>query len=106
MKTVTTSLQLDADICNLVDSPIRGCTGSVGLQVNIPADWQSRILAGQTVPGCSYHKLDPVNGVLIVSDKAIAQLLIPAVVSSLTAGQQTEVVSLNAKLAAAAVQGN
>jgi hypothetical protein len=58
--------------------------------VDIPADWQSRILASQQVPGCNYYSLQ-LEGVgaldaLYVSAFVESQLSIPAIVNSLPAG--------------------
>ena len=98
MKTVA-AIQLDADICNTVDPPVRGCHAGFGIHVLIPADYQARILAGEDMPGCNYHRLD--SGQLVVSDVAIAQLSIPAVINLLSASLKAEAAILNTKLASA-----
>ncbi len=104
--------QADADLCNVVDAPARGCNTSLGLQIIIPPDWQARIAAGQVVPGCTYHALQQegpvggpfVNDALVVTDRAAAQLALPAVINALTLQQQTQAAALNTKLASAVQQ--
>jgi hypothetical protein len=96
-KKIAAAVQLDADTCNAVDPPVRGCHAGIGIHVDIPADWLTRILAGQQVPGCSYHAID--GSELTVSDRAIAQLAIPAVVNALPAPLKAEAPLLVTKLA-------
>ncbi len=101
--------QADADLCNAIESPSRGCPAGGGVQVAIPSDWQARIAAGQAVPGCTYYKPtvdDAAVSSLVVSDRAVARLGLPAIVNALTAPQQAQAVLLNIKLAAAAVVGS
>lgn len=96
------AVQLDADTCNAVDAPVQGCHAGGGLHVAIPGDWQARIAAGQQVPGCSYHAID-VTGGLTVSDFAIAQLSIPAIVNALPAQLKAQAALLAVKLSTAQV---
>jgi len=94
------AVQLDADVCNNIDPPARGCHAGPGAHVVIPADWQARILAGQQVPGCSYYSLDGTDS-LLVGNNAIAQLAIPAIVNGLSAPLKAQVALLQTKLASA-----
>jgi len=94
------AVQLDADVCNAVDPPVRGCHAGAGLHIDIPADWAARIAAGQQVPGCSYHTL-ALDGSLVVSDTAIAQVAKPAVSNALPAPLKAEAPLLVTKLATA-----
>lgn len=98
---LNTATQADADLCNAVDPPVLGCPAGAGIQIVFPVDWQARIAAGQLVPGCTYHQTN--SGVLFVSDRAAAQLAIPAVVNTLTAPQQLQAAALNTKLQTAQV---
>lgn len=95
------AVQLDADVCNAIDPPVRGCHAGDGLHVDIPPDWLARILAGQAVPGCNYCALRSDG--LVVSDVALAQLAIPAVVNALPSALKTEAPLLQTKLATAVV---
>lgn len=70
--------QTDADLCNAIEPPVRGCHAGEGLHVAIPSDWQARILAGQHVPGCSYAATavnDESQVTLLVSDRVLAALV-------------------------------
>jgi len=102
MKVISGAVQADADICNTVDPPTKGCHAGSGLHVVIPSDFAARILAGQSVSGCSYCDVKS-DGTLCVTDRAQAQLLIPAVVAALPVPLQTEVAPLNTKLAAGVI---
>jgi hypothetical protein len=93
------ALQVDADICNALDQPTRGCYAGEGPHVDIPADWATRIAAGQFVPGCSYHAVDASG--LTVSDAALAKLAIPAEVNKLRALLKDAVPAFSVKLASA-----
>lgn len=100
--------QLDADVCNNIDPPVIGCHAGAGLHVTIPGDWQARILAGQQVPGCSYHTLQPEVGTatidaLVVTSAAVTQVAIPAVVNALSAPLKAQAALLQTKLASAIV---
>lgn len=94
-------VQADADLCNAIEPPARGCSAGGGAQVAIPGDWQSRITLGQDVPGCTYYK--PIGGSMCVSDLACARLATPAIVNALTAPQQAQAAALNIKLSTAQV---
>ncbi len=97
------AVQLDADVCNHIEPPARGCHAGVGPHIAIPADWATRILAGQHVPGCTYYALD--GDALTVADIAIARLGVPAIVNSLPAGPiRGHAAALIAKLAQAPLQ--
>ena len=98
----STAVQADVDLLNIVDPPSKGCPAGRGVQIDIPPDWQARIALGQVVPGCTQHHIEQ-GGSLYVTDRAVAQLLIPAVVNSLSAPQQSQVALLNAKLAVAQI---
>lgn len=98
-KLVAVAAQADADLCNALELPSKGCQAGGGLQLTIPIDWQARVAAGQDVPGCTYAK--PIAGSLYVDDFTQQQLAIPAVISALTAPQQAQAAALNAKLATA-----
>jgi hypothetical protein len=79
----TGAIQGDADICNraTVDAPVAGVHIGPGIHITIPADWQSRCIAGEVIPGCNSHKIDvSATAVIsiIVSDKANANARIPA----------------------------
>lgn len=105
----TAATQADADVCNAVDPPARGCHAGEGLHVVIPADWQARILAGQQVPGCTYHTLQAEGlastlDALTVSDSVVAQLAIPAVVNALSAPLKAQATLLQVKLLTAISQ--
>jgi len=84
-KRIAGAVQLDADVCNNLEAPTRGCDAGGGIHVVIPADWATRVLAGQQVPGCTYYAVDS-SGALNVSAAIEAGLGIPAVVNSLPAG--------------------
>ena len=98
------AVQLDADVCNNINPPVRGCHAGGGIHVAIPPDWAARILAGQVVQGCSYYQLlTQTNGdiSLLVDDFAIGQLAIPAIVNGLSAPLKAQAGLLQAKLATA-----
>lgn len=82
--------QTDIDICNAVQVPTPGCSGGAGRHIVIPGDFLARIAIGQNVPGCTYSKLEE-DGSLFVNDRVQLQISIPAIVQTLTPGQQTEV---------------
>lgn len=102
MKLIAVATQADADVCNALVPPVPGCNAGGGIHIVIPPDFAARIAAGQEVPGCSYAHLE-ADGSLIVSDRVVAQIAVPAVVNALSAPQQAEAAALNAKLATAVV---
>jgi hypothetical protein len=51
--------QDDADVCNAIQAPTKGCDAGPGVHIAIPPDWLARIKAGEHVPGCTYHALQP-----------------------------------------------
>lgn len=95
------AVQLDADVCNNIELPVRGCHAGAGLHVDIPADWQARILSGQKVPGCSYFAL--VLDALLVDDFLDGQLQISAIVNALPAALKAQAALLKVKLLTATV---
>lgn len=106
VKRIAAAVQVDADLCNALDPPVIGTHIGAGIHVTIPGDWQARILAGQDVLGCQYHRIEtagPFAGNMTVSPVVQAQLATPAVVNALTAPQQTQAAALNAKLSTAQV---
>ncbi len=104
MKRITSgAVQLDADVCNNLEAPARGCDAGAGIHVVIPADWSTRVLASQQVPGCTYYAVD-IAGALDVSVAIETALGIPAVVNTLPAGAiRGQAAVLLAKLASAQV---
>lgn len=54
-----------------------------GLHAVIPKDWLERCLAGETVPGCTYAKVE--DGLLYVSDTAQERVADPNVTKDLPA---------------------
>lgn len=115
-KVISGATQADADIANALDPPVAGVhvgTAIPGVRhVVIPPDFAARIAAGQDVPGCNYHKIQPVfmvgtgvqvDTVLVVSDAAQTKLAIPAEVSKLPAPLQAQCSALATKLASGTV---
>lgn len=105
-KLVATAAQADADLCNLLEPPAQGAPAGGGAHVVIPADWATRILGGQQVPGCTYYMVEtagPFAGSLTVGAVAQAQLANPSVTNALSAPQKAQAAALNAKLAAASI---
>lgn len=101
------AVQADADVCNNVEPPARGCHAGAGVHVDIPPDWQARILAGQQVPGCTYYALQQGDAMALdeldVSDIAVSRLATPAIVNALSAPLKAQAALLNIKLATAVV---
>jgi len=102
IKTISGATQADADLCNVLDPPSKGCHAGGGIHVTIPPDWQARIAAGQDVPGCSYYRVAE-NGTIAIADQVPMQLAIPAVIAALTPPQQAEAATLTTKLSVAVV---
>jgi hypothetical protein len=102
-KQVATPVQADCDVLNVLSAPTKGCDAGGGLHIVIPADWQTRILAGQQVPGCTYHKLDP-DGTLTVSSLAQTNIANPVLVNAMSLPQQTAAATLLTKLSTATVE--
>lgn len=101
-KQVLAAAQTDADVCNALQPPVRGCDAGPGLHIIIPPDFVARIALGQEVPGCTYSHLE-TDGSLLVSDRVQSQIAIPAVVNTLSAPLQVSATALVAKLSIAAV---
>lgn len=101
-KSVTSAVQGDADVCNALSPPTKGCHAGSGIHIVIPSDWQARIAAGQEVPGCSYAHLEP-DGSLFVDANVNAKIAVPANINALSAPLQAEAAALQAKLATATV---
>lgn len=103
VKIITSgAAQADADVCNALSPPTKGCSAGGGLHIVIPLDWQARIAAGQDVPGCTHVHLEQ-DGSLYVDDRAQLQLATPSAVNALTAAQQLQAAALSTKLAAVVV---
>lgn len=102
VKQIVLATQAEADLCNALAPPAKGCNAGGGVHIVIPPDWQALIAAGQDVPGCTYHRLD-ADGSLVVSDQAQARLAVPAVVNALPAPLQATAPALTAALATAVV---
>ncbi len=101
-KKVAAPVQADCDVLNLLVAPSRGCDAGSGLHIVIPADWQTRILAGQQVPGCTYHAID-TDGTLTVGSIDQLNLANPVLVNAMSLPQQTQVASLLTKLSTATI---
>lgn len=100
---ILNAVQLDADCCNYIQAPSRGCNAGAGPHIPIPADWSARILAGQAVPGCTYHVLEPLTEepgtALTITDIAVGRLAVPELVAQLPAGPiRGQAVVLNVKI--------
>lgn len=99
------AVQADADLCNVIEPPVQGCHAGAGIHVVIPIDYATRILAGQSMPGCTYHALQlsapAVLDALTVSNFTAGRLGVPAIVNALLPQQKAQAVLLNAKLASA-----
>lgn len=105
---IIAATQSDANLCNALEPPTRGCNAGNGIHIVIPDDWKERILAGQDVLGCSYAQItntvdslqNPIT-ILTVSDVVQAQLAVPASIQKLTPNQQLEASLFTGKLAVA-----
>ncbi len=122
-KLITSAVQADADVANALDAPVAGVHVGGGRHVTIPPDFAAQVASGRDVPGCSYHKVQPVYSVqaldargdptgppptqidtaLVVSDAAQAKIVIPAEVANLAAPLRTQAPILQTKLAAGTV---
>jgi hypothetical protein len=104
MKLISGAVQADADICNrvTVDAPVSGVHIGPGIHVTIPVDWQTRCVAGEQIPGCSYATPE-ANGTMFITAKAEANQAVPANVAGANA---TALINFRTKLAAAAVIPN
>lgn len=102
IKQVSSAAQADADVCNALSPPTKGCHAGSGIHVVIPADWQARIAAGQEVPGCSYAHIES-DGSLFVDSVVNANIAIPAIVNALSVPLQAKAAALQTKLATAQV---
>lgn len=92
----------DVAVCNALVPPEHGIDIGSGRHVIIPADWQTRIAAGQDVPGCAYHRLE-LDGSILVADTVRARLANALAIASLPAAQQVTASALETKVAATPV---
>jgi len=99
MKLISGAVQSDADICNLatVDVPKIGIHMGLGTHVTIPADWQTRCIAGQKVAGCTFASVE-LDGTMFVTPTAEVNQAVPANVGGVNA---TALINFRTKLAAA-----
>lgn len=67
-KILSSPTLTDVRICNRLVTPTMGIPVGEGIHVVIPEDWQSRILCGDAVPGCTYASVQ--SGVLQITDTA------------------------------------
>lgn len=98
-KQIPGAIAADVVVALALDPPVRGCTGSRGVQLVIPPDWFARCNAGQAVEGCNYSKLE-ADGSLYVSDVAQSRVANPTYTTGLNAGNLAAFVT---KLATAQV---
>lgn len=92
---ISGAVAADAAIANALQPPTRG-VGSPGTTA-IPSDWLSRCLAGQVVPGCTYHLLEGTT--LQVSPTVQTRIKDDALVASLGLNQ-AQVDAFKARIAA------
>jgi hypothetical protein len=120
-KIITEATQAHADVCNLLEKPIRGTPVGRGPHVVIPDDWEARIARGENVPGCQYAKPwvrdvvdsngDPVmdgqgkrlrETLMLVTDAVQAKVVDPVETAKLPPDKQADADALAAKVVAAA----
>jgi len=91
--------QDDASVCNAIQPPTLGCHAGGGRHIAIPPDWQARITAGETVPGCTHFALQPQASAAVVPLAApiildallvsnFVELRLPDVIQSLPPGPE------------------
>lgn len=97
-KRILAATQAIANLLNNLEPPTRGCHAGDGIHIAIPADWQTRIAAGQAVAGCTYAFID-ADGAIDLPER-LETYILSVDISTLPAGRQAAATALRAKILA------
>lgn len=102
------SIQITAteeEVCNLLDPPRLPVNRGGGRHVTIPSDWESRVAAGERVPGVFYYRRDPESNEIDATERLRAAIDDPTALGRVPGRLTAALATVDAKIRAAIPEG-